>query len=224
MPNTKDIPTAQTGARSFKRLRKKTGLTRGEKAQQTCRNLMDAAAKIVGELGYAATSIARVTEAAGVAHGTFYNYFRDRQGLFDVLLPYVGQQMTDRITADLTHAGNGIDREIARFRAYCDYLRANPGFYRILYEAEVFAPVAHEAHIRRLTDGYCRALKRAMDAGDLRPMSDEEMAVIAAVLLGARAYVAMQHKDTGEIPESAVQAYAGLVQHGLFRPPPSGHG
>ncbi|MGF6861421.1 AcrR family transcriptional regulator [Rhodobacteraceae bacterium MBR-64] len=216
MPNTKDIPTAQTGARSFKRPRKKTGLTRDEKAQQTYRNLMDAAAQIVGELGYAATSIAKVTEAAGVAHGTFYNYFKDRQGLFDVLLPYVGQNMTDQITADLTHVGNGIEREIARFRAYCAYLKSNPGFYRILYEAEVFAPVAHEAHIRRLSDGYHRALKRAMDAGDLRPMSDDELTAIAAILLGARAYVAMQHKNTGDVPESAVQAYASLVRHGLF--------
>ena len=216
MPNTKAIPPAQTGIRSPGHPRKKTGLTRDEKAQQTYRNLMDAAERIVGELGYAATSIAKVTEAAGVAHGTFYNYFRDRQALFDVLLPYVGQNMTDQITEDLAHVGNGIDREIARFRAYCAYLRSNPGFYRILYEAEVFAPVAHQAHIRRLTDGYHRALKRAMEAGDLRPISDDELTTIAAILLGARAYVAMQHKDTGDIPESAVQAYARLVRHGLF--------
>lgn len=216
MPNTKPVPDAQTDARSSRHTRKKTGLTRGEKAQQTYRNLMDAAARIVGEMGYAATSIARVTEAAGVAHGTFYNYFKDRQGLFDVLLPYVGQNMTDQITADLPHVGNGIDREIARFRAYCAYLKSNPGFYRILYEAEVFAPIAHEAHIRRLSEGYHRALKRAMAAGDLRPMSDDELTAIAAILLGARAYVSMQHKDTGDVPESAVQAYASLVRHGLF--------
>ncbi|MBC7133508.1 MAG: TetR/AcrR family transcriptional regulator [Roseovarius sp.] len=177
---------------------------------------MDAAADIVGEMGYAATSIARVTEAAGVAHGTFYNYFKDRQGLFDVLLPYVGQKMTDQITADLTHVGSGIDREIARFRAYCAFLKANPGFYRVLYEAEVFAPVAHEAHIRRLTDGYHRALRRAMDAGEMRPLPDEELAAVVAVLLGARAYIAMQHKATGIIPESAVRGYESLVRNGLF--------
>ncbi len=216
MTNQKAPPTAETDPRAFRQHRKKARLTRGEKAQKTYRNLMDAAAKIVGELGYAATSIAKVTEAAGVAHGTFYNYFKDRQALFDVLLPYVGQQMTDQITEDLTHVGNGIEREIGRFRAYCDYLKSNPGFYRVLYEAEVFAPVAHEAHIQRLSDGYQRALKRAMDAGDLRQMSDDELATIAAILLGARAYVSMQHKNTGDVPESAVQAYAGLVRHGLF--------
>jgi len=216
VPNQKASPTAEPNSRAFKQPRKKARLTRDEKAQQTYRNLMDAAAKIVGELGYAATSIAKVTEAAGVAHGTFYNYFKDRQALFDVLLPYVGQQMTDQITEDLSEVGNGIEREIARFRAYCDYLKSTPGFYRVLYEAEVFAPVAHQAHIQRLSEGYQRALKRAMEAGDLREMSDEELKTISAILLGARAYVAMQYKQTGEVPESAVQAYAGLVRHGLF--------
>ncbi len=216
MPNQKASPTSESHSRAFKPPRKKARLTRDEKAQRTYRNLMDAAAKIVGEFGYAVTSVAKVTEAAGVAHGTFYNYFKDRQALFDVLLPYVGKQMTDQITEDLTHVGNGIEREIARFRAYCDYLKSNPGFYRVLYEAEVFAPVAHQAHIQRLSDGYQRALKRAMEAGDLRQMSDDELKTISAILLGARAYVAMQYKQTGEVPESAVQAYAGLVRHGLF--------
>ncbi|KAA8605016.1 transcriptional regulator [Salipiger aestuarii] len=210
------MPSAETDPRTFKQPPKKARLTRGEKSQQTYRNLMDAAAKIVGETGYAATSIAKVTEAAGVAHGTFYNYFKDRQALFDVLLPYVGEQMTDQITEDLADAGNGIEREIARFRAYCDYLKSTPGFYRVLYEAEVFAPAAHEAHIQRLSDGYHRALKRAMDAGHLRRMSDDELAATVAILLGARAYVAMQHKNTGKVPESAVQAYADLMRHGLF--------
>lgn len=216
MPNPKAIPTAPSEPRTFKHPGKKARLTRDEKAQQTYRNLMDAAAQIVGEHGYAATSIAKVTEAAGVAHGTFYNYFKDRQALFDVLLPYVGQQMTDQITEELSDVGHGIEREIARFRAYCDYLKSTPGFYRVLYEAEVFAPVAHQAHIKRLSEGYQRALKRAVEAGDLRPMSDEELQTISAILLGARAYVAMQYKDTGVVPESAVQAYAGLVRHGLF--------
>lgn len=216
MPSLKPTSLAPDHPLPFTPPRKKPGLSRGEKAQQTYRKLMDAAAEIVGEMGYAATSIARVTEAAGVAHGTFYNYFKDRQGLFDVLLPYVGERMTDQITADLTHIGNGIDREIARFRAYCGYLETNPGFYRILYEAEVFAPIAHAAHIQRLSDGYRRALRRAIAAGAMRPMSDDEMTAIIAILLGARAYIAMQYKDSGAIPESALQAYAGLVRHGLF--------
>jgi len=201
----------------FDRPARRTRPNREEKAQQTYRNLMHAAVAIVGESGYAATTIAKVAEAAGVAHGTFYNYFADREALFDVLLPFVGLQMTDRITADLTGVGQGLDREVARFRSYCTYLRENPGFYRVLYEAEVFAPKAHDEHIRRLSDGYVRSLKRAMAAGNLRTMSDDELDATVAILLGARAYVAMLYKTSGDIPDSAVEAYANLIRKGLFR-------
>ena len=198
---------------------RKTKLNREEKAQLTFQNLMESAARIVGEEGYATTTISKVTRDAGVAHGTFYNYFEDRQALFDVLLPYVGERMTDRITADLASAdaGSGLEREVARFRAYCNYLRKNPGFYRVLYEAEVFAPKAHEAHIERLTKGYMRALKRAMAAGDLHEMGEEDLRTISGILLGARAYVAMQYKETRDIPETAIAAYEGLMRQGLFR-------
>lgn len=201
---------------SFQRPKKKK-MSRDEKAQLTYDNLMEAASRIVGEEGYAATTVAKVTAEAGVAHGTFYNYFEDRQGLFDVLLPYVGRQMTSRISEALPENATGLEREIARFRAYCDYLRDTPGFYRVLYEAEVFAPAAHAEHIKRLSDGYCRALKRSMGQGFMRAMNESELDATVAVLLGARAYIAMQHKADGNIPESAITAYEKLIRCGLFQ-------
>ncbi|RAH98468.1 TetR/AcrR family transcriptional regulator [Acuticoccus sediminis] len=177
---------------------------------------MAAAARVVGRYGYAATSIARVTEEAGVAHGTFYNYFEDRQALFDSLLPEVGRAMTDDIVAQIADASSGLEREVARFRAYCRYLQQNPGFYRILYEAEVFAPKAHEAHIQRITEGYVRSLSRAMEAGDIPEMPADELEAVVTVLLGARAYIAMRYIKSGTVPQAALDAYTRLVSKGLF--------
>lgn len=215
MANPKPAPETGGGAPFERPVRK---LTRDQKARKVYQNLLEAGARVVGKYGYAGTSVARLTEEAGVAQGTFYNYFTDRQELFDILLPYVGRQMTDRITRDLKAAqATGLERESVRIRSYCDYLKDNPGFYRILYEAEVFAPVAHAEHIRRLTEGYCRALRRGMKAGHVRDMPDAELRTIVAVLLGARAYISMQYKDDLMIPESAIEAYLGLMRGGLFR-------
>lgn len=212
------MPSETDRLSALPRLQKRNKkLSREEKAQLTLRNLLEAASTIVGKHGYAATTIANVTREAGVAHGTFYNYFEERQALFDVLLPYVGERMTDYITQSLVGVGGGLEREVARFRAYCSYLQENPGFYRVLYEAEVFAPKAFDAHIERLTDGYIRALHRAIAAGDFYGMGDEELRATAGILLGARAYVAMQFKDTGVIPETAITAYESLMKRGLFR-------
>lgn len=191
--------------------------TREEKARLTYQSLIEAAARVVGKYGYAATSIARVTEEAGVAHGTFYNYFDDRQALFDTLLPEVGLEMTNEIVAQIAGVEGALDREVARFTAYCRYLQDNPGFYRILYEAEVFAPKAHEAHIQRITAGYMRSLSRAMEAGDIAAMPPEELEAIVTVLLGARAYIAMRYIKAGTVPQPAIDAYTRLVAKGLFK-------
>ncbi|MEE2692720.1 MAG: TetR/AcrR family transcriptional regulator [Pseudomonadota bacterium] len=197
--------------------------TRAEKAQATYQNLMDAAAKVVGEEGYAAASITKITAQAKVAHGTFYNYFQDRQDLFDKLLPYVGRQLTDRIVEDVKGVGDSLAREVARFRSYCDYLCEYPGFYRVLYEAEVFAPKAHAEHMKRLTEGYRRALDRAVAKGDITGYQDQEIDALAWMMLGVRAYIAMRYFSAGSksisIPESVISAYEKLLKNGMFSAP-----
>src|SRR5690606_18903486 len=68
-------------------------MTRAERSDEIKRRLFEAAVKVVGRYGYAEASVARITQQAGVAHGTFYNYFENRQDLLDQLLPTLGHRM-----------------------------------------------------------------------------------------------------------------------------------
>jgi AcrR family transcriptional regulator len=61
------------------------------------RALLQAAAEVVGEVGYADASISSITQRCGIAQGTFYNYFKSRQDLFDQLLPDVGSGMREPV-------------------------------------------------------------------------------------------------------------------------------
>ena len=72
---------------------KVTKLNRVERNAWTKQKIFDAATKVVGEYGYAEASVARITEQAGVAQGTFYNHFENRQELLDQLLPKIGIDM-----------------------------------------------------------------------------------------------------------------------------------
>lgn len=197
-------------------LPKKKKLAREDKTRQTFESLMSAAAEVVGERGYAGTSIAKVTEAAGVSQGTFYNYFEDRQTLFDTLLPHVGEKMIKEISAEVPRDAKGWEREVERFRAYCRFLRRNPGFYRILYEAEIFSPKAHEDHMNIVSSGFRRSLERSIKDGDIRDIAPDELEAIIFALLGARAYIAMNYCKGTEIPDSAIAGYTRLVRSGLF--------
>ena len=64
--------------------------TRAQKSVEARAALLQAAAEIVGEYGYADASITRITQRANLAQGTFYNYFASRQDIFDELLPVLG--------------------------------------------------------------------------------------------------------------------------------------
>ncbi len=196
-------------------------LSREEKARETRRLLLEAAAEVVGNDGYAEASIAKITQLAGVAQGTFYNYFDSRQDILDKLLPYMGREMLDHIAQSLPRGLAGPAREEARLRAFFDYLDQHPGFYRILYEAEVFAPKAHAEHFRVLVEGYRNALDRAVARGEIAGFDEDELEAVIYVLLAARSYIAMRYArdekgHAGPVPEHVIKAYMKVLTKGLF--------
>ncbi|MFX6296401.1 helix-turn-helix domain-containing protein, partial [Acinetobacter baumannii] len=84
---------------------KVTKLNRVERNAWTKQKIFEAAARVVGRYGYAEASVARITEQAGVAQGTFYNHFVNRQELLDQLLPKIGVDMV-RFIRDRTSTGH----------------------------------------------------------------------------------------------------------------------
>lgn len=196
-------------------MRKKA--TRAEKAEQIRKSLYAAAATVVGRDGYENASISKITALAGVANGTFYNYFENRQDLFDKLLPAVGDTLMDFIRDRVDDTLTAHDKECARLAAYFEFFEANPGFLRLLNEAEVFAPVAYAEHIKRFSIRYMRALQRARDAGDLRDFSDDELRAVVYMLMGSRSYMSLMLKQESSTDAALlVKAYIKLIFPGLF--------
>ncbi len=198
-------------------------LSRAERNEETRAKLFAAAAKIVGDYGYAEASIARITAEAGVAQGTFYNHFSNRQELLDRLLPTIGEDMLAFIEARVPASASEAEKDIARCAAFFDFLQLCPEYLRILNEAEFFAPTAYQELMTTLSRGYLRVLQRARRRGALLPYSDEELEVIVQTLLGARAYLSRrfaysEHGVVRAIPEQVITAYARLVTEGVFRP------
>jgi AcrR family transcriptional regulator len=204
-------------------LKRPVKLTRSEKNDDVKRRLFAAAAKVVGRHGYADASVARITEIAGVAQGTFYNHFGNRQELLEQLLPVIGQQMVVFIRARIDEAGSEIEKEVARFRAFFDFLQETPEFLRILNEAEVFAPAGYQRHLDNISTAYVRLLKRARGPGKVGDYSDEELEVIVHVLMGARGYLSRRYAygegGAKAVPDHVYSAYERLIGSGLMARP-----
>ena len=206
---------------------KVTKLNRVERNAWTKQKIFDAATRIVGKYGYAEASVARITEAAGVAQGTFYNHFENRQQLLDQLLPKIGVDMV-RFIRERTGTAHAAKQEIERFGAFFDFIREVPEFLRILNEAEFFAPTGYQKHLDNVSTAYVRILQRARHAGAIDGFSDEEFEAIVHMFMGARGYLSRRYSYTEgavtAVPDHVISAYEKLITRGLFTLPAKGNG
>ncbi len=194
---------------------------RALRLEKTRHDLLRAATAIIGEVGYAKASIARITARARVAQGTFYTYLKSRQDLFDRLLPAVGLDMLHRLAARMHGAASLIDVEERGVRELFGYLVENPGFYRLLNEAETLAPKAHRVHFDNVTRGYVHSLHLAWQNGALPGYDESEIRALAFMLMGMRSYLMLGFARKGRtmtrVPEAVIATYLKFVRAGFER-------
>lgn len=200
--------------------------SRTEKSELIRQALLRAATEVVGEVGYANASISLITQRAGVAQGTFYNYFRSRQDILDQLLPDMGGRMLAHVRESAIGGESFEDLEERSFRAFFTFLKDNPHFFRVLNEAESFAPAGHKRHFDIVSRGYLRFLKQSQRHGEFPAFSESELEVIVHILMAARSYLALRYTSGREgikdIPARVVRTYMKFVLYGLQGRPPSG--
>ena len=201
------------------KVRPRKRLTREERSADVREAIFKAAAQVVGEFGYTNASISKITELAGFAQGTFYLYFESRQELFDELLPHVGADMLNYIRPRVAGATDVYDMEERGIRAFFDYLNENPGFIRVLNEAETAAPAAHRKHYQVLATRYVTALERAVRNGEIRNFDRDELETVAYMMMASRSYLYMRYfKNKGQgkkQSEKVIKAYMKVVRSGL---------
>lgn len=191
--------------------------TRTQKSERIRSALLAAAADVVGQVGYAEASISLITQRAGVAQGTFYNYFDSQQDIFDQLLPALGAQMQAHVAEYARGGPDFPERERRSFVAFFSYLKKSPRFLRILNEAENFAPAGYRQHFDAITRRYLAFLKSWHSKGEFPAYSEQELEVVVFILMAARSYLARYVTTEGGngIPEAVVDTYMKFVLHGL---------
>ncbi len=216
-------PPSETSKRAV--VRRRPGKARAERSEETRRKLFDATVATVGRMGYQDASVSRITARARVAQGTFYNYFETQQDLFDQLLPTLGGDLLARIRERiraLPAGATALEREEAGLRTFFDYLIDVPEFYRILNEAETFAPAGHRRHVDNMVGGYLRALARARGEGAITRYEGRELEAVATMLVAIRHYLAMRYTfsegNVNHLPEWVAETYMKFLSHGLFEP------
>lgn len=129
-----------------------------EQGQERRRQLLDAAAALFTERGYAQTRIADICDAAGVAKGLFYWYFDTKQALFADLVRSVRQQLRRAQAAAMDDRADPLTRIRQGAEASVRFMSEHTAFFaavRDLGRDQAIAPVLAES-----TDIYLADVER----------------------------------------------------------------
>jgi AcrR family transcriptional regulator len=123
-----------------------TQLAVGKREQTKAHNrraILDAAQEIFTEMGYGAASIRDIVRRTGLASGTFYNYFPDKESVFQAVLEEHTTELRRRLREARVRAGDveAIVRDgfaiyfsfIVEDRPLFEMLRRNAGTVRELF-------------------------------------------------------------------------------------------
>jgi AcrR family transcriptional regulator len=94
--------------------------------------LLDAAARLFAEQGYAATRVVDIVEAAGVAKGLFYWYFENKEALFRELAAGIRRRLRRTQAAAIDDDAPALVRLLQGTVASVQFMAENAPFFSLL--------------------------------------------------------------------------------------------
>jgi AcrR family transcriptional regulator len=201
-------------ARTVKK--EKTGRNLTKKGAATRAGILDAAHEVFRDTGYYASSVSEVTRRAGVSLATFYQYFKNKEQVFQELNDLVIERFMNRVES-VSLTGLNFDERLKKIIALLyDHTKNHLAFHRILGESEL---------IDRVTLSYYEALARFLRnflrnetvAGNIRSL---DLNIIAYGLIGICYFNSMIWGEPQENldEEQTVNLMAELIMNGISGP------
>ena len=189
--------------------------TRTGRGERTRARLLKAAEDIFTRVGYHEASIVKITEAAGVANGTFYLYFAGKQDIFDELVEDLNRRVRRAMEEGAARGRTRAEAERLGFEAFFRFTADHPGLYRVIRQAEFVSPGALRLHYERIARGYIRGLQDAMDRGEVAAGDPE---VLSWALMGAGELIGLRWilwGDDHEMPPHVFEEAMRFLLRGL---------
>jgi AcrR family transcriptional regulator len=168
-----------------------TEATREEVASETRQRLLDAAAEEFAREGYVGANINRISQAAGFAKGTVYNYFPSKHALMLALIDETAAAHVDFVLRRVEAEPDPVRRLKQFFGAGFAFVERNPARARVIISAlygpdDEFKTQVYEAYKLLLVTIAQDILDAGVAGGDFRPIDrDVVTALLMTVYLGS---------------------------------------
>jgi AcrR family transcriptional regulator len=182
-----------------------------KRGAETRARLLEAAEQVFAELGFHEASIVKITEAAGIAQGTFYLYFASKKDVFDELVRDLNRRVRYAMKEASSQGRTRLEAERLGFEAYFRFTGQHPALYRIIRQAEFVSPEMLHFHYDRLSAGYVEGLRAAAERGEIGAVDPD---VTAWALMGMGELIGMRWilwSERAELPQAVLDEIGRIV-------------
>ncbi|MBI2943759.1 MAG: TetR/AcrR family transcriptional regulator [Candidatus Wallbacteria bacterium] len=191
----------------------KDELALGAPSIPAAERILAAAEQLFARKGFALTTVSAIARLARVPDAAVSAHFGSKEGL----LARVVSRIRGDLVALVARAAAGLEHraavEDASLLAFFEFLRARPGVYRIVREAEFVVPGDGRDYYRSLMAPYAAGLAKARAAGQLRTRNPR---VTAQALMGLGHWLGLLVMVEGALrPVEAVEIVRRFLRAGL---------
>jgi AcrR family transcriptional regulator len=185
-----------------------TQVKRQARAERTRSALLRGARAVFEERGFLDAKISEICDRAGVAYGSFYTHFADKDAVFAELVEEMLRGLLSVMRAEPLD-GDGPAARVARAnRAYLRAYRDNARLMAVFEQVATFSPAMRETYTRAwgvFYDRQERAIRGWQEAGLVPADVDPRTAAVAlATMIGRTAYtwfVLGRPHDDGDVEQ-----------------------
>jgi len=150
-------------------------------------SIQEAAIRVISRKGMASATMQEIAEEAGVAKGTIYLYFRDREELVEKTFETAIGELHKQVDAALDSEGTFEQRLRAMTTAKLAFFNQNREFFRLYHALKMPEGNASQQRRQKRTcqpqfrarvERVATAMKEAMDAGEIRRLDPNRLALI----------------------------------------------
>ncbi|MGH7485703.1 MAG: TetR/AcrR family transcriptional regulator [Thermoanaerobaculia bacterium] len=150
-------------------------------------SIQEAAIRVISRKGMASATMQEIAEEAGVAKGTIYLYFRDREELVEKSFENAIGELHKMVDAALASEGPFEQRLRAVVTAKLAFFNQNREFFRLYHALRMPEGSAMQQRRQKRTcqpqfrarvDRLAVVLKQAMDDGEVRTLDPKRLALL----------------------------------------------
>lgn len=176
--------------------------------------LLLGAEQIFRERGFEGASVSAICRHVGIAQGTFYLYFANKEDVYVRLVKRLQNHLIGCLTQAIADEADPLERLRTAYDVLLDSITDNLSLFQVFREAEFVRQDVPMRFYAAVCTVLVDVIEAGITAGSFRDIDSE---VVAYGLLGAILFLSLRYAvwGAGEIPQEARHVGANLLMHGV---------